>query len=133
MCSAFGIEPRHPFFDKRLIEFCIALPREQKICDGWTRMIVRRALADLLPAKVLHRGGKWGPSRYFAPRLLRLDRDRLGEALTTYLPAAEPYLDTEKVMTIFERSAAEPTVQDAFRLWHAINLGAWLQVSGVRV
>jgi asparagine synthase (glutamine-hydrolysing) len=133
MCSAFGIEPRHPFFDKRLIEFCIALPREQRIRDGWTRMIVRRALADLLPAKVLHRGGKWGPSRYFAPRLLRLDRDRLGEALTTYLPAVEPYLDTGKLRTIFERSAAEPTVRDAVRLWHAINLGAWLQVSGVRV
>jgi asparagine synthase (glutamine-hydrolysing) len=133
ICSAFGIEPRHPFFDKRLIEFCIALPREQKIQDGWTRMIVRRALADLLPAKVLHRGSKWGPSGYFAPRLLRLDRDRLGEALTTYLPAAGPYLDTGKLRTIFERSAAEPTVHDAFRLWHAINLGAWLQVSGVRV
>jgi asparagine synthase (glutamine-hydrolysing) len=133
MCSVFGIEPRHPFFDKRLIEFCIALPREQRIRDGWTRMIVRRALADVLPAKVLHRGGKWAPSRYFAPRLLRLDRDRLADALTTYLPAAEPYLDTGTVRTIFERSAADPTVNDAVLLWQAVNLGAWLRVSGVGV
>jgi asparagine synthase (glutamine-hydrolysing) len=133
ICSALGIEPRHPFFDKRLVEFCIALPREQRIRDGWTRMIVRRALADVLPTKVLHRGGKWAPSRYFAPRFLQLDRDRLGEALSDFLPAAEPYLDTDRVRTIFERSAAQPTVRDAFRVWNAIALGAWLRHSTLRV
>jgi asparagine synthase (glutamine-hydrolysing) len=133
ICSVFGIEPRHPFFDKRLIEFCIALPREQRIRDGWTRVIVRRALADLLPAKVLYRGGKWGPSLYFARRLLQLDRDRLQEALSAYLPSVEPYLDTARVRRIFEQSASVATVDDGFRLWNAINLGAWLQVSDVSV
>jgi asparagine synthase (glutamine-hydrolysing) len=133
MCSVLGIEPRHPFFDKRLIEFCIALPREQRIRGGWTRMIVRRALADLLPAKVLHRGGKWGPSRYFTPRLLQLDRDRLQQALATYLPFTEPYFDAREVRAVFDRSATQPTVHDAFRLWNVIALGAWLQVSALSV
>jgi asparagine synthase (glutamine-hydrolysing) len=133
ICSALGIEPRHPFFDKRLVEFCIALPREQRTRDGWTRMIVRRALADLLPAKVLYRGGKWAPSRYFAPRLLQLDRDRLRQALATCLPAVEPYFDTDAVRTIFERSAAQPGTDDAFRLWNVIALGAWLQDSALSV
>jgi asparagine synthase (glutamine-hydrolysing) len=133
ICAALGIEPRHPFFDKRLVEFCIALPREQRIRDGWTRMIVRRALVDLLPAKVLYRGGKWAPSRYLAPRLLQLDRDRLQEALAMYLPAVEPYFDTDGVRAILERSAAQPTVHDAFRLWNVIALGAWLQLSSLSV
>jgi asparagine synthase (glutamine-hydrolysing) len=133
LCSAFGIEPRHPFFDKRLIEFCIALPREQRICDGWTRMVVRRALADLLPEKVLYRGGKWGPSQYFAHRLLRLDRPRLEEALTAQAPRVEPYIDVAAVRAVFRRYVAHPTVDDAYRLWNVINLGAWLQVSGVSV
>jgi asparagine synthase (glutamine-hydrolysing) len=133
MCSVLGIEPRHPFFDKRLIEFCIALPREQRIRGGWTRMIVRRALADLLPAKVLHRGGKWGPSRYFTPRLLQLDRDRLRQALAIYLPFTDPYFDAREVRAVFDRSATQPTVHDAFRLWNVIALGAWLQVSALSV
>ena len=55
---AFGIEGRHPFSDRRLIEFCLALPANQKLHRGWTRMIVRRALPDMLPEKVLWRGGK---------------------------------------------------------------------------
>ena len=129
ICSMFGIEPRHPFFDKRLIEFCIALPREQRIRDGWTRVIMRQALCDRLPESVLHRGGKWGPSAYFAHRFLQLDRDRLQAALAAYLPSAEPYVHTARVREIFDRSATQVTVQDAFRLWSAINLGAWLQSS----
>jgi asparagine synthase (glutamine-hydrolysing) len=94
---------------------------------------LRRALADLLPAKVLYRGGKWGPSLYFAPRLLQLDRDRLREALTAYLPSAEAYLDSARVWKIFERPASQGTVEDAFCLWNAINLGAWLQISHVSI
>ena len=133
LCSVLGIEPRHPFFDKRLIEFCIALPREQRVHDGWTRMILRRALADLLPVKVLHRGGKWGPSNYFAPRLLKLDRDRLRDALKSTLPAAEAYFDGSQVGAILDRSASRPTADDAFRLWNVIALGAWLQGLGVSV
>jgi asparagine synthase (glutamine-hydrolysing) len=133
LCSAFGIEPRHPFFDKRLIEFCISLPREQRVCDGWTRMIVRRALADLLPEKVLHRGGKWGPGQYFARRLWLLDRPRLEEALTAQAPLIEPYIGAAEVRAVFRRFAARPTVDDAYRLWNAMSLGAWLQFSGVSI
>lgn len=133
LCSAFGIEPRHPFFDKRLIEFCISLPREQRICDGCTRMVLRRALADLLPEKVLYRGGKWGPGEYFAHRLWQVDRPRLEEALTAQAPRVEPYIDVAEVRDAYRRYAARPTVDDAYRLWNAVNLGAWLQVSGVSV
>ena len=30
-----GIEVRHPFSDRRLVEFCLALPPEQKVRNGW--------------------------------------------------------------------------------------------------
>ncbi|HXV27610.1 MAG TPA: lasso peptide isopeptide bond-forming cyclase, partial [bacterium] len=35
--QAFSIEHRYPFCDKRLVEFCLALPPEQKFRNGWTR------------------------------------------------------------------------------------------------
>jgi hypothetical protein len=37
---------RYPFWDKRMIEFCLSLPPEQKIKKGWTRMIMRRAMVE---------------------------------------------------------------------------------------
>src|SRR3989442_1386598 len=35
--AAFCVDARYPFYDKRLAEFCLALPAEQKLFNGWTR------------------------------------------------------------------------------------------------
>ena len=56
--AAFGIEPRSPFMDKRLVEFCLALPAEQKIRQGWTRLVLRNAMKGILPEKIQQRAGK---------------------------------------------------------------------------
>lgn len=48
----FGVERRYPFADRRLIEFCFAVPDDQYLRDGVTRFLARRALADRLPATV---------------------------------------------------------------------------------
>ncbi|MFH1130056.1 MAG: lasso peptide isopeptide bond-forming cyclase, partial [Pseudomonadota bacterium] len=45
--AAFGIEHRRPFFDRRLVEFCLALPSEQKMNQGYDRVICRRALGHV--------------------------------------------------------------------------------------
>jgi asparagine synthase (glutamine-hydrolysing) len=53
-----NIEARHPFADKRVVEFCLALPAEQKLHNGWPRVVLRRALVGLLPEVVAKRPGK---------------------------------------------------------------------------
>src|SRR5439155_1751512 len=35
--AAFAIEPRYPFFDRRLAEYCLALPSDQKLRSGFTQ------------------------------------------------------------------------------------------------
>jgi len=44
----FSVRPSYPFYDKRLVEFCLALPPEQKLRDGWSRFILRRASSHCL-------------------------------------------------------------------------------------
>src|SRR2546422_9227228 len=68
--SGFGIEARHPFFDRRLAEYCLALPPQQQLYRGWTRRVMRDALADLLPDDVQRRGGKTGLSPTVVQALL---------------------------------------------------------------
>src|ERR671939_805838 len=46
--GAFSLEVRFPFWDIRLLEFCLALPPEQKLHDGWNRMVMRRAMGGIL-------------------------------------------------------------------------------------
>ena len=49
MSSAFGIESRCPFLDRRIIEFAISLPIEWKIKGFETKVILRRLLEKRKP------------------------------------------------------------------------------------
>jgi asparagine synthase (glutamine-hydrolysing) len=51
--AMFGVDSRSPTADVRLAEFCLALPESQYRREGQTRCLVRRALAQRLPAAVL--------------------------------------------------------------------------------
>ena len=52
LASNFSIEPRYPYFDKRFIEFCYAIPNEIKFKYGWNRFIQRAAMNKILPSEI---------------------------------------------------------------------------------
>jgi len=56
--SRRSMESRHPFNDRRLIEFALALPEDQRWRGGETKLILRRAARDLLPRSVAGRRDK---------------------------------------------------------------------------
>lgn len=56
--SALAIEPRDPFLDLRVIEFCLSLPQEQLQSGGWPKIVLRQAMAGLVPDDVRWRRGK---------------------------------------------------------------------------
>ena len=58
VAAAFGIEPRDPFTDIRLIEFCLSVPAEQVQAGGWPKMLLRRAMKGKMPDRVIWRRGK---------------------------------------------------------------------------
>ncbi|MEO8467946.1 MAG: asparagine synthase (glutamine-hydrolyzing) [Gammaproteobacteria bacterium] len=57
---AFSLESRLPFLDHRLVEFAFRLGFDEKIADGWTKLILRRATRGLLPDEVRLRRRKIG-------------------------------------------------------------------------
>jgi asparagine synthase (glutamine-hydrolysing) len=50
MLAGWGIEPRDPTSDRRVLEFCLAIPDEQYLRDGETKRLFRRAFADRMKA-----------------------------------------------------------------------------------
>ncbi len=50
--AAYGLEVRDPTMDKRLMEFCLAIPDEQYRLNGQDRYLIRRAMQGLLPDAV---------------------------------------------------------------------------------
>ena len=51
--ARWGIDVRDPLSDRRLVEFCLAVPVEQHLAGGLPRALARRALADRVPQALL--------------------------------------------------------------------------------
>jgi asparagine synthase (glutamine-hydrolysing) len=49
---AHGIEVRMPFMDWRLVAHTMALPEASKSADGYTKLVARKAMADLMPESI---------------------------------------------------------------------------------
>lgn len=62
MKAAYGIpiEPRAPFLDYRVVEYCTTLPPEYLIHDGWHKYVLRKAVEPYLPSEVVWRRNKMG-------------------------------------------------------------------------
>jgi asparagine synthase (glutamine-hydrolysing) len=68
-----GVDVRHPFADRDLIEFVISLPHSVKASTARLKPLLREALADLLPESVAERDDKVS----FAPVIdARVDFDQ---------------------------------------------------------
>ena len=44
----YGIDERYPFFDKRIMEFCLSVPGKFRIKDGVSRYYFRKSMANYL-------------------------------------------------------------------------------------
>jgi asparagine synthase (glutamine-hydrolysing) len=127
--AAHHIEPRFPFFDKRLVEFCLAIPPEQKIHHGWTRMVMRRAMDQILPPEVQWRAGKSDLSPNFHYGLRVLERDRLAQVLREDTGLIEPYVDVTVLRQTFQRFLADESMPDSnvLSIWKPVLLALWLK------
>ena len=56
--ASYLIEPRYPYLDKRLVEFCYGIPTEMKFKSGWKRYIQRVAMEEILPPEIQWRTRK---------------------------------------------------------------------------
>ena len=52
LSMAHGIEVRMPFMDWRLVTYTMALPEQNKLSDGYTKIIARRAMANQMPESI---------------------------------------------------------------------------------
>ena len=127
--AAFGIEPRYPFADARLLEFSLAIPATQQFSDGWTRSIIRRSLGDLLPEKIQWRPWKTAVNEAFWNSLSR-EEDRVTRLYQCPSSLAR-FLDPDALETAHREFEDEPTSQNARALWRALSLSTWLEEYGL--
>lgn len=78
-----GVELRSPLLDRRIVQFALSRPREERNCGGDRKLLLRAAMRGLLPDSVLAaRQGKTGTLRsYFAKHMRSDGVARLGAML----------------------------------------------------
>jgi asparagine synthase (glutamine-hydrolysing) len=126
--AAFGLEARYPFFDRRLMELCLSLPPDQKLSQGWTRRVMRRAMRGLLPEEVRWRPGKANLSPNFLRQLAERHRELVAEVVLEHPAILEDYVDVERLRRTYDRYAARPMREaDALTIYRAVVLALWLR------
>jgi asparagine synthase (glutamine-hydrolysing) len=130
--AAFSIELRFPFWDVRLVEYCLALPPQQKLHRGWNRMVMRRAMEGILPEEIRWRGGKTDLQPAFERGLLRFERGLLDDVLLKNTATIEAYANADSLKDAYRRYTATypesaPLDTDMLAIWKAVSLAVWLR------
>jgi len=129
----FSVRPSYPFYDKRLVEFCLALPPEQKLRDGWSRFILRRAMDKLLPHEIQWRGGKIYLSPMLARALMVFNRDLLEATFLNHIDRIEQWVDLSTLRETYRQYLVNPTSDTTCIVWKAVNLALWLDHASLPV
>jgi asparagine synthase (glutamine-hydrolysing) len=108
---AHGIEGRLPFLDHHLFEHARLVPPTLKIREGVEKWVLRRALADVLPAEVLRRAKQ----PFTAPPLGTFGAARFAELMHDTFAgtrcAGLPFFDRPRVLALLARFPQMPAAE----------------------
>ncbi len=130
--APFEVEPRYPFLDRRVMEFCLSLPGDQKLSQGWDRVVMRRAMEGLLPSEIQWHAKKQDLTPNFNLRLLD-SRDLLHDVIVREPDVLEPFIDIDALRATHDRYLDDPRrrTQDSFAVFWAAVFALWLRHSEI--
>jgi asparagine synthase (glutamine-hydrolysing) len=122
---AHSLEARAPFLDHELVSYALSLPQQAKIVGDQTKKVLKDAVANILPAEVIHRQkqgfrvplpswlagplSEWAEWRLFSRKSRELD-----------------FLDFGYIEHLWHRHRTRQADQ-SFDLWCLINLFSWYE------
>lgn len=124
--AAAGLEARHPFLDRRLVELVLALPPEELFRAEVGKPLLRKAMAGILPEKVRCRQDKTQLGPFVDQRLKENEQANIEHLLEKPMLAELGLVDPRALRKTYEHyRRSRPT--DALRtIWYAITLESWL-------
>ncbi len=123
MSMAHSLEARVPYLDDVVVRVALETPQGAKIRSLSRKVVLRRAMKDLLPRSVLRRR-----KRIFRVPLRKWFSEELGEALETLLDTSELFRKTFKggsVKRLLSRSSWRRSERAAYKAWMMGMLDLW--------
>ena len=129
---AHSIEARVPFLDHRLVEFTLSLPDDFKTRRGVTKRILKSAMANAVPEKVLNRTDKKGFATP-AERWMRADGSGAFRKLLLGTADEHPALLSNEGVAAELNAVLSGKKAFSNLFWRIITFGAWVERFGVNI
>ena len=128
--AVYGVEPRSPFSDRRMIEFAIRMPVNAKLAAPWYKSLLRNAMKGILPEKVRWRQDiGQHPGWKFYERLIAYTARNHPEIWndTTLSDSLRPLLNKERFIYAREKYDGKPSYSSGNNLFVHAALSQWLK------
>jgi asparagine synthase (glutamine-hydrolysing) len=119
--ASFSIEQRFPFHDRRLVEFALSIPEDQRWRGDQTKYVLRQAARDLLPDTVRQRMTKAEFSYMFTDTV---EREGTGTLFRGLRLAREGYIDEAEARRMYQRSRIQAG-RDLSAVWMILATERW--------
>jgi asparagine synthase (glutamine-hydrolysing) len=126
LSMASSVESRVPLLDDSVIELAASMHSRWKVRDGVPKRVLRDAVADLLPKKVLERKDKRGLPTPFGIWIRGPMKDYARAVLTDPMLKQERFFSTSLVERMFQIHC-RGTADLGGLLWRPFAIALWLQ------
>jgi asparagine synthase (glutamine-hydrolysing) len=126
------LECRHPLNDRRVFEFGLGLPEDQRRRNGQSKFILRQAMRGLLPEKVRLRLNKTDYSQNFVKQFSLLGGEKNFRSLASIEAGwvdQQTVLEMYRKMKQFSKEGFNGPVTYIWQLWMIWAVSLWWQLT----
>jgi asparagine synthase (glutamine-hydrolysing) len=128
--SAFSIESHYPFWDRELIEFCLALPSKFILHRGYSRVIMRDSMNGILSNKVRLRPDKSQLNFGFERNMMHYNRQEVVDYIENRDVEFDGRLNQQAIRELCLKFLNGNCSNDEYMLiWRLVTLNMWRQIA----
>jgi asparagine synthase (glutamine-hydrolysing) len=124
--ASHGLVAAYPFWDRRVVEFALALPQERRAGAGVTKRVLRDAMVGVMPETNRLRTDKLSLTQLFRRGLTHEDRERVVDAVTRLHPAVADMVRIDRLPRLLDDLLEQREVP-LLQIWFLICSNLWLR------
>ena len=117
-----------PFFDRRLMEFCLSVPVSLKFKNGVNRYIFREAMQKIIPEKIRLRSSKSDLSPPLLKEIISIGKDKLIDIILNKNSPLTGLIDKEELEKFIKNTINNNSYKNAyFLIFQLVSLSRWME------
>jgi asparagine synthase (glutamine-hydrolysing) len=121
--APYGIESRHPWSDRRLVEFYLKLPMNQKSRAGWTKYLVRKSLDGYVDTDIVWNSRKDHLLMRMVRAIMKNSREQIEAARGSMGEVLSGIVDAKRVDALFTKD--DMSNDELFDLYKLVSYQVW--------